>query len=70
MKLKCCVSPSASEQHARCDHLDVERREAGGFCPGPSKPDLVLQLHRTVMWQTLWTNSDHLHAGTKVVNIQ
>ncbi len=70
MQMKCCVSPSASEQHARCDHLDVKRREAGGFRPSPSKPDPVLQLQRTVTWQTLWTDPDHLHAGTKLVSIQ
>lgn len=38
------MSPSASEQHARCDHMDVERRKEGGLCPSPGQPDPVLQL--------------------------
>lgn len=33
----CCLSSPASEQHARCDYLDVERREAGGLCQSSSQ---------------------------------
>lgn len=67
----CCVTQwslplTASEQHARCDHLDVERREACGLCPSSSKRDLVLELQRTGLRQTLWMDPDHIHAGARL----
>lgn len=57
---------TASEQHARCDHLDVERREAGRLCSGSSKWGSILQLQRRGPWQTLWTDPNHIHAGARL----
>lgn len=35
---------TASEQHARCDYLDVKRREAGGVRQSSSQSDPLHQL--------------------------
>lgn len=57
---------TASEQHARCDHLDAERREAGSVCSSSSQRGPVFELQRTGPWQTLWTDPDHIHAGARL----
>lgn len=64
---KMCLSSSASEQHARCDYLDVKGREAGSFCQSSSKWDPVHELQWTGTWQTLRADPDHLYAGAKLV---
>ena len=58
---------SASEQFPRRDHLDDARGEAGGLRPCPGQSDPLLHHGGGGLWEVLWADPDHLHAGNQTL---